>query len=154
MTGMSAAQVADMIRSLMMASVASSIEVRPGVIRDRFGPIVSYAELDRRGGDLLALSVQFGPAFVKLAQESDLYALLDRALLVGMKSRYSVLLYQYLASHWRKREQRFMRMTVSEWRKVFALSSDVHTDFKAFSRHVVLPAVAGSVGGLAVRTDA
>lgn len=140
-SGMSASQVADMLRSLMVAFLSSSVEVRPGVVCDRFGPILGYAEIERGGDNLLALRVQFGPAFVKLAAESDVYALLDRALLAGLKSRYSILLYQYLATHWRKSGQAAVKLTVDEWRKVFALSGDLHSDFRQFNRKVFMRSV-------------
>lgn len=140
--GLAASELLSAVRSLMASLVVVTAPAGDGVMRDRLGPILMDAIIDRRDGRSLALRLQFSPAFAAMALDSDVYTLLDRALIVGLRSRYSVLLYQYLASHWRKSSQRSVKLTVAEWRKVFAVPPGEYPRFATLFQRVIAPAIA------------
>lgn len=106
-----------------------------------FGALLSGVNLRYSEDAFMSCTVRFGDVFREMVSSSELFAVIDRALALSMKSRYSLLLYQFLATHWRKDRQRQLKLPLSELRRVFALSSDVHSEFKALRRHALDRAV-------------
>lgn len=106
-----------------------------------FGALLSGVNLHYSDDAFMSCTVRFGHVFREMVSSSELFAVIDRALALSMKSRYSLLLYQFLATHWRKDRQRQLKLPLSELRRVFALSLDVHSEFKAMRRHVLDKAV-------------
>lgn len=106
-----------------------------------FGALLSTVHIHYSDDAVMACRVRFGDTFRAMAAASELFAVIDRALALSMKSRYSLLLYQFLATHWRKDYQRKIKLPMADLRRVFALASDVHSEFKAMRRHVLDKAV-------------
>ncbi len=106
-----------------------------------FGALLSTVRIHYSEDAVLACQVRFGDVFRDMVAASELFAVIDRALALSMKSRYSLLLYQFIATHWRKDHQRQIKLPLADLRRVFALPSDVHAEFKAFRRHVLDKAV-------------
>jgi hypothetical protein len=106
-----------------------------------FGPVLWSVAINYSDDAVLACQVRFGEVFRAMVAASELFAVIDRALAFQMKSRYSLLLYQFLATHWRKDHQRQIKLPLADLRRLFALPSDVHSEFKALRRHVLDKAV-------------
>lgn len=67
--------------------------------------------------------------------------MLDAAVVLAMRSRHSVLLYQFLAVFWRKRNPT-MDIPLSDLRRIFILPNDAYPLFGRFREKVLLPACA------------
>lgn len=141
--GMGKDDLLGVLRSLVMASASLDLRdpSRPGCGSVAVGSLVSYAEIDYSGAGVLACRLRFGDVFRKMLASSELFSVIDRALALELRSRYSVLLYQFISTHWRKSHVRQIKMPLSELRGLFALTPDVHSEFKSFRRHVLDKAV-------------
>lgn len=106
-----------------------------------FSPVVSYVHLDFRDDGLLGLRFRFGEVFRQIIADSELFAVLDRTLALSMKSRYALLLYQFLATHWRKQWQHQLKMPLPDLRRLFAVQADAYSEFSDFNRRVLQAAV-------------
>lgn len=107
-----------------------------------FGALLSTVRIHYADDAVLFCYVRFGDVFRDMVAASELFAVIDRALALSMKSRYSLLLYQFVATHWRKSHQRQLKLPLADLRRIFALAPDVHAEFKAMRRHVLDKAVA------------
>lgn len=107
-----------------------------------FGALLSTVRIHYSDDAVLSCHVRFGDVFRDMVAASELFAVIDRALALSMKSRYSLLLYQFLATHWRKEHQRQLKLPLSELRRVFALSADAYAEFKSLKQRALAPAVA------------
>lgn len=111
-----------------------------------FGVLIQTAYLvweDNGAGEkrLSGFAVSFGDAFKLMVQTGELYAVLDSAAVLAMRSRNSVLLYQFLATFWRKRAP-MMQVPLNHLRGIFLLGADSYPAFKAFNQRVLSPACA------------
>lgn len=139
---MSVDDLADCLRGLVDARVEGLVDHGDGRWTRTMGGILDFVKVHGDGSGLLSVLCRFGGAFVEMAEQGDVYAMFDKAAVVGMKSRYSLLLYQFMASHWAKTEQRAVKMTLAEWRKVFAIPSSEYPRFPTFNQSVLARAVA------------
>lgn len=139
--GMGKDDLLGVLRSLVMASASLDLRDPSGSGSVSVGSLVSYAEIDYSGSGVLSCRLRFGDVFRKMLAASELFAVIDRALALSLRSRYSVLLYQFIATHWRKDHVRQVKLPLSDLRAIFALSGDTHAEFKAFRRHVLDKAV-------------
>lgn len=131
---------------LDLAGVRARLEVRDAKDPRRgsvtFGALLSTVRIEYSDDTVLSCYVRFGEVFRDMVAASELFAVIDRTLALSMKSRYSLLLYQFLATHWRKDHQRQIKLPLAELRRVFALSSDAYSEFKSLKQRVLSPAVA------------
>ena len=106
-----------------------------------FGALLSGVNLHYSNDAFMSCTVRFGHVFREMVASSELFAVIDRALALSMKSRYSLLLYQFLATHWRKDRQRQLKMPLMELRRVFALSADQYPSFGKLKEKALAPAL-------------
>lgn len=106
-----------------------------------FGALLSTVRIHYSDDAVLSFHVRFGDVFRNMVAASELFAVIDRALALSMKSRYSLLLYQFVASHWRKDHQRQIKLPLADLRRVFAVPSDAYGQFKSLNQRVLAPAV-------------
>ena len=107
-----------------------------------FGALLSTVRIHYSDDTFLSCHVRFGDVFRDMVKASELFAVIDRALALSMKSRYSLLLYQFLATHWRKDHQRQIKLPLADLRRVFALASGSYDQFKSLNQRVISPAIA------------
>lgn len=105
------------------------------------GSLLSGVNLGYSNEAFTSCTVRFGHVFRQMVASSELFAIIDRALALSMKSRYSLLLYQFLATHWRKDHQRQIKLSLIELRRVFALQPTAYNQFKSLNQRVIAPAV-------------
>jgi hypothetical protein len=106
-----------------------------------FGALLSTVRIHYSDDTCLACHVRFGDVFREMVRASELFAVIDRALALSMRSRYSLLLYQFIATHWRKDHQRQIKLPLADLRRVFALQPDAYEQFKSLNQRVIAPAV-------------
>jgi hypothetical protein len=106
-----------------------------------FGALLSTVRIHYSDDTCLACHIRFGDVFRDMVAASELFAVIDRALALSMKSRYSLLLYQFIATHWRKDHQRQIKLPLADLRRVFALQSAAYEQFKSLNQRVIAPAV-------------
>lgn len=106
-----------------------------------FGALLSTVRIHYSDDTCLACYVRFGDVFREMVKASELFAVIDRALALSMKSRYSLLLYQFIATHWRKDHQRQIKLPLADLRRVFALQSNAYEQFKSLNQRVIAPAI-------------
>jgi len=107
------------------------------------GGLVDEAQIDYRdevGGDLL-VSWEFSKTFQRMARESNHWAILDRQAVFHLTSKYSVLLYQHIASLQNLRHTTSKRFTVDELRALFGVPAGKVERFATFNQRVLKPAV-------------
>lgn len=139
---MSIDDLAECLRGLVDARVEGLLDHGDGRLTRVIGSVLSLVRVRSDGAGLLSVHVRFGDAFVEMAERSDVYAMFDKAAVLAMRSRYSLLLYQFLASHWRKSEQRSIKLTLADWRKVFAIPAKEYPRFADFNQRALVPALA------------
>jgi hypothetical protein len=105
-----------------------------------FGALLSTVRIHYSDDAVLACHVRFGDVFRDMVAASELFAVIDRALALSMKSRYSLLLYQFLATHWRK-DHRQIKLPLADLRRIFALSADQYSSFGKMKEKALSPAV-------------
>lgn len=105
------------------------------------GSLLSGVNLGYSNEAFTSCTVRFGHVFRQMVASSELFAVIDRTLALSMKSRYSLLLYQFLATHWRKDHQRQIKLPLSELRRVFALQPTAYNQFKSLNQRVIASAV-------------
>lgn len=141
--GMSRDDLVGVLRGLVMASATLDLPdaKRPGRGTTAIGALVSYAEVDHDEGSVLEVRLRFGDVFRKMLAASELFAVIDRALALSMKSRYSVLLYQFIATHWRKKHVQKIKLPLVDVRRIFAVEAGLYSEFADLNRRVLKAAV-------------
>lgn len=141
--GMSRDDLVGVLRGLTVTSATLDLPDanQPGRGCVSVGALVTYAKVEYDKSAVLACRIRFGDVFREMLVASELFAIIDRALALSMKSRYSVLLYQFIATHWRKKHVQQIKLPLADLRRVFALTPDTHGEFKAFRRHVLNRAI-------------
>lgn len=114
-------------------------DLKSGVLS--FGALLSGVNLHYSNDAFMSCTVRFGHVFRQMVASSELFAVIDRALALSMKSRYSLLLYQFLATHWRKDRQRQLKLPLADVRRVFSVQSGSYEQFKSLNQRVISPAL-------------
>ncbi|MCF7778986.1 RepB family plasmid replication initiator protein [Sulfitobacter sp. M220] len=112
--------------------------------RVRIGGMIDDAEIDYREESTtghLVVSWYFGRTFRRMAQESNHWAILDRQAVFHLGSKYSVLLFQHIASLQNLKHKTSKRFTVSELRAVFGIPEGKLTRFSNFNTWAIKAAV-------------
>lgn len=107
------------------------------------GGLLDVAMVDYRdeaSGDVL-ITWSFGGMFIDMARESNHWAILDRQAVFHLGSKYSVLLFQHIASLQNLKHVTSKRFTVAELRGLFGLQEGKHKLFSALKRWVIEPAI-------------
>ena len=116
----------------------------PEKMRTVIGGLLDMAVVDYRhevSGDTL-ITWSFGKMFRDMARESNHWAILDRQAVFHLGSKYSVLLFQHIASLQNLKHVTSKRFTVPELRGMFGLQEDKHKLFSALKRWVIEPSIA------------
>lgn len=142
--GMSRDNLVGVLRGLVVTSATLDLPdaKRPGRGRVSVGALVAYAEVDYDESAVLACRLRFGDVFRKMLVASELFAIIDRALALSMKSRYSVLLYQFIATHWRKKHVQQIKLPLADLRRIFAVEPGLYSEYADLNRRVLKAAVA------------
>ena len=113
-------------------------------MRLTIGGILDEAQIDYRheiSGDTL-ISWGFGRTFRRMAQESNHWAILDRQAVFHLGSKYSVLLFQHIASLTGLKHVHSKRFTVPEIRAVLGVPEGKQKRFADLNRNCLQPAIA------------
>ena len=129
-------------------------ELRAVVIRDgnpnkdadrvTIGGLLDEAVLDRKdpiSGDTL-LSWYFGRSFLRMAEQSNHWAIIDRQAVFHLGSKYSVLLFQNISSLTGLKHVTSKRFTVSELRAVLGVPEGKMPRFSNLKQIALDPAIA------------
>jgi hypothetical protein len=108
------------------------------------GGLLDEAKVDYRdevSGDLL-VTWWFRRTFRSMALDSNHWAILDRQAVFHLGSKYSVLLFQHIASLQNLKHVTSKRFTVPELRAVLGVPSDKMARFSNFNTWAIKPAIA------------
>lgn len=135
------------LRQLMKATVRTSARLNflmGNYQRTSFGVIVSDAALLRSGkdGPLEGFAIRFGETFKQMVLFGEHFAVLDSVAILAMRSRHSVLLYQYLSFALRARRIRSLELPLEDVRRIFGLLRDEYPLFGRLKEKVLIPACA------------
>ena len=122
---------------------ATIIHDRPERSSWTIGGLLDEATVDYRHeltGDVL-ISWSFGRTFRRMAQESNHWAILDRQAVFYLGSKYSVLLFQHIASLQNLKHVTSKRFTVPELRAVFGVPEGKVKRFANLKKDVLEPAI-------------
>jgi hypothetical protein len=123
---------------------ATIIHDKPEQSTWTIGGLLDEATVDYRHeltGDVL-ISWSFGRTFRRMARESNHWAILDRQAVFHLGSKYSVLLFQHIASLQNLKHVTSKRFTVQELRAVFGVTHDKMARFSNFNTWAIKPAIA------------
>lgn len=112
-------------------------------MRVTIGGLLDETTVDYRhevSGDIL-ISWGFGRTFRRMAAESNHWAILDRQAVFHLGSKYSVLLFQHIASLQNLKHVTSKRFTVAEIRAVFGISDGKSSRFADLNRNIITPAI-------------
>ena len=122
---------------------ATIIHDKPEQSAWTIGGLLDEATVDYRHeltGDVL-ISWSFGRTFRRMAQESNHWAILDRQAVFHLGSKYSVLLFQHIASLQNLKHVASKRFTVSELRAVFGIPEGKVKRFADLKKDVLVVAI-------------
>lgn len=108
------------------------------------GGFLDMAVVDYRhevSGDTL-ITWSFGAMFRDMARESNHWAILDRQAVFHLGSKYSVLLFQHIASLQNLKHVASKRFTVADLRAVFGIPEGHSARFSNFKQNIIEPAIA------------
>jgi hypothetical protein len=108
------------------------------------GGFLDRAKLDYRHevSDDLLVAWWFGGAFREMAEKSCHWAILDRQTVFALSSKYSILLFQHVASLVNLNRVSSKTFTVSELRAMLGISEGNVTRFSTLNQRVIQPAIA------------
>ena len=115
----------------------------PQAMRYTIGGLLDQAVVDYRhelSGDVL-VSWFFGRMFRDMAERSNHWAILDRQTVFHLGSKYSVLLFQHVASLVNLDRMNAKTFTVPELRVLFGVAEDKHKRFAELNRWAIKPAI-------------
>jgi|TARA_R110002072_G_C7961812_1_gene533981 hypothetical protein len=113
-------------------------------MRVTIGGLLDETTVDYRhevSGDIL-IKWGFGRMFRRMAQDSNHWAILDRQAVFHLGSKYSVLLFQHIASLQNLKHVTRKRFTVEELRAVFGIPEGKVKRFADLKKDVIVPAIA------------
>lgn len=125
----------------LAAAVIISDDIEKQVVT--IGGLLDEAKIDysdESSGDLL-VSWGFGRTFRRMAQESNHWAILDRQAVFHLGSKYSVLLFQHIASLQNLKYVSSKRFTIPELRAMFGVPEGKHKRFADLKRDVLVVAL-------------
>ena len=102
------------------------------------------ARIDYRhevSGDVM-VTWYFGRTFREMAAESNHWAILDRQAVFHLGSKYSVLLFQHIASLQNLKHVTSKRFTVPDLRAMFGMSDGKFSRFADLNKHIIKPVIA------------
>jgi hypothetical protein len=108
------------------------------------GGLLDVARIDYRhevSNDLL-VTWYFGGAFREMAEKSCHWAILDRQTVFALSSKYSILLFQYVASLMNLDHVASKTFTVTELRAVMGVPENTLSQFGHFNSRAIQPAIA------------
>lgn len=108
------------------------------------GGLMDGAKVDYRhevSGDVL-VTWYFGRTFREMAAESNHWAILDRQAVFHLGSKYSVLLFQHIASFQNLKHVTSKRFSVPDLRAMFGMSDGKFSRFADLNKHIIKPAIA------------
>lgn len=107
------------------------------------GGFLDQATLDyrREVSDDLLVAWWFGRAFREMAEKSCHWAILDRQTVFALSSKYSILLFQHVASLVNLNHVTSKTFTVAELRAVMGVPEDKIQRFANLNRDVIQPAI-------------
>ena len=95
---------------------------------------------DEQAGNLL-ITWRFGKAFRKMAEQSDLYTILDKPTLLAMKSRYAMELFRHISTMFRADRITSTTFDIAQLRAVLGVPEGRHSRFSHLKEHAITPAV-------------
>ena len=107
------------------------------------GGLLDEAKVDYRdeiSGDLM-VTWWFGRTFLRMAQESNHWAILDRQSVFHLGSKYSVLLFQHIASLQNLKHTNNKRFTVAEMRAILGVPEGKMPRFANLKARAIAPAI-------------
>ena len=116
----------------------------PDRMQEHIGTVAPYARIDyseEANGDL-TIRWEFGKVFRMLAERSDLYAKLDTAALLAMRSRYAIALLRHCSTHFGKTRTARETFTVGHLREILGVSKGKYQRFSNLTQRVLRPAIA------------
>lgn len=116
----------------------------PAAMIVRIGGLLDEALVDYRhetGGDLV-VSWYFGRTFQRLARESNHWAILDRQTVFHLGSKYSVLLFQHIASLAGLDHVQRKSFTIPELRAMLGVPEGKLMRFADLNRRALIPSIA------------
>lgn len=116
----------------------------PAKQRVAIGGLLDEAVIDYRhevSGDLL-MSWWFGRTFRRMAEESNHWAILDRQTVFHLGSKYSVLLFQHIASFVNLDHVQSKTFTIAELRAILGVSEGKMARFSNLKQIALTPAIA------------
>ena len=116
----------------------------PDRMQEHIGTVAPYARIDyseEANGDL-TIRWEFGKVFRLLAERSDLYAKLDTAALLAMRSRYAIALLRHCSTHFGKTRTNREIFTVEHLRQVLGVPEGRHALFGHLKSRALAPAIA------------
>lgn len=125
----------------LAAAVIISDDIEKQVVT--IGGLLDEAKIDYSNevsGDLL-VTWGFGRTFRRMAQESNHWAILDRQAVFHLGSKYSVLLFQHIASLQNLKYVSSKRFTIPELRAMFGVPEGKHKRFADLKRDVLVVAL-------------
>ena len=108
------------------------------------GGFLDRAKLDYRqevSEDLL-VTWWFGGAFRSMAEKSCHWAIMDRQTIFALRSKYSILLFQHIASLVNLKHTNSKTFTVPELRSMFGISEGKSKRFSDLKRNIIKAAIA------------
>lgn len=112
-------------------------------MRVTIGGLLDETTIDYRheiSGDTL-ISWGFGRTFRRMAAESNHWAILDRQAVFHLGSKYSVLLFQHIASLQNLKHVKSKRFSVSEIRAVFGIPEGTMPRFANLKARAITPSI-------------
>lgn len=122
---------------------ATLVNDDPSAMRTVIGGLLDEAVVDYRhevSGDTL-ITWTFGSTFRRMARESNHWAILDRQAVFHLGSKYSVLLFQHIASLQNLKHVTSKRFTVPELRAVLGVPHDKLGRFADLKARAIKPAI-------------
>ncbi len=116
----------------------------PDKMRVTIGGLLDEAVIDYRHeltGDIL-VSWAFGRSFRRMAEESNHWAILDRQTVFHLGSKYSVLLFQHIASLAGLRHVQEKTFTLADLRAVLGVTGGKLDRFADLNRRAIQPSIA------------
>lgn len=117
---------------------------KPDQMRVTIGGLLDEAVIDYRHeltGDIL-VSWAFGRSFRRMAEESNHWAILDRQTVFHLGSKYSVLLFQHIASLTGLRHVQEKTFTLPDLRAVLGVTGGKLDRFADLHRRAIQPSIA------------
>lgn len=137
----SKAEIRETLRDLAQAVMEVDDKDRKQI---DIGSVVPHANVDYRdeaNGDLV-IRWKFGEVFRTLARESDLYAKLDSAALLAMRSRYAIALLRHCSTHFEKTRTNQEDFGIDHLRQVLGVPDGRLKRFADLNRRALQPAIA------------